>query len=277
MPSSSELPPTPTSTFLVIVLITRGRSSGPALARIWSLNARRKSCWRATAVQVGVGVAVADEVERLVAAELLVAGKEVDRRVAEVAAAVVEVAAVDVEPHAAERVDELVEAAEVDGDQVVDRKPGQLPDGLERALRAALREGAVDAGAEGRLAGAVDLDEEIARKREQRYRLGVGVGPDEHDRVRARRVALAFAGPLVVADDEGGCGLAGQRDVEALRRDLHVRRRCNDCGDALVEPEIRAARSRAHEDEQAPRTPMRGRCGTSPSPIASEAPAGGTW
>ena len=34
LPSSSELPPTPTSTFFVIVLITLGRSNGPVLALI---------------------------------------------------------------------------------------------------------------------------------------------------------------------------------------------------------------------------------------------------
>ena len=142
-------------------------------------------------VQVGVGVAIADEVERLVAAELLVAGEEVDRRVAEVAAAVVEVAPVDVDPDAAERVDELVEAAEVDGDQIVDRE-ARSASGRSRACPSCRtsRVGAVDAGAEGRLARAVDLDEEVAREGEQRDRLGVRVGPDEHDRVRARRVAL---------------------------------------------------------------------------------------
>jgi hypothetical protein len=135
------------------------------------------------AVQVGVGVAIAHEVERLVAAELLVAGEEVDRGVAEVAAAVVEVPPVDVDPDAAEGVDELVEAAEVDRDQIVDRHACQLPDGLERPLRAAFREGAVDAGAESRLPRAVDLDVEIAREGEERHGLRVWVGPDEHDRV----------------------------------------------------------------------------------------------
>src|SRR4029453_19399211 len=116
---------------------------------------------------------VADEVERLVAAELLVAGIEVDGGVAEVAAAVVEVAPADVQPHATEGADELVEAAEVDGDQVVDRKASQLADGLERALGAAGGIGAVDAGPEGGPAGAVDLDVEVAREGEKRDRLRV--------------------------------------------------------------------------------------------------------
>ena len=47
-------------------------------------------------VEVGVGVAEADEVERLLAVELLVAGLEVDLRVAARAADRVDVAVVDV-------------------------------------------------------------------------------------------------------------------------------------------------------------------------------------
>jgi hypothetical protein len=193
-------------------------------------------------------VPVADEVERLVAAELLVAGMEVDRGVAEVTAAVVEVPPVDVHPDAADRVDELAEAAEVDGDQVVDREPRQLPDRLERALRAALGVRAVDAGVEARRPGADDLDVEVAREREQRDRLRLGVGAHEHDGVGPGGDAV-LAGALVVADDEGGGRLARQRDVEALRGDLHVRCRGDDRSDALVEPEVGAAGDRADDDE----------------------------
>ena len=67
-------------------------------------------------VVVVVGVAEADERERVGAAQPLVAGLQVD--VGEVgrgaAVVVVVVAAVDVEPDAAELVDDLAEAAEVD-------------------------------------------------------------------------------------------------------------------------------------------------------------------
>ena len=91
------------------------------------------------AVEVGVGVPEAHVVERLPPGELLVAGPEVDRRVAGRAAAVVEVAAVDVDPRAAEPVDDLPEAAEVDRDQVVDLHAGERPHRLQRALRAAVR------------------------------------------------------------------------------------------------------------------------------------------
>ena len=61
---------------------------------------------------VGVLVAVADVVERVLAADLLVALLQVDRRVVgPVSRVVVEVAAVDVDVRAAELVDGLAEAA----------------------------------------------------------------------------------------------------------------------------------------------------------------------
>ena len=72
-------------------------------------------------------MAVANVVERLPPRELLVAGKEVDLRVAKRPATVVEVATVDVDPGAVELVDDLAEAAEVDRDQVVDRGRPSVP------------------------------------------------------------------------------------------------------------------------------------------------------
>jgi hypothetical protein len=201
-------------------------------------------------VEVVVGVPVADEIERLVAAELLVAGEEVDRRVAEVAAAVVEVAAVDIDPDPSDRVDELPEPAEVDRDQVVDRRVRERTHGLERPFGAAGGVRLVDPRAEDALAGTVDLDEEVARERQHRDRLRLRVGPDEHDRVRARLDTLALTGALVVAHDERGRGLTGQGDVEPLRRDLHVGSRGDDVRNALVEPEVRPAGGRADDDEQ---------------------------
>ena len=75
-------------------------------------------------VEVGVGVAEPDEVERLLAVEPLVARLQVDVRVVVVgrAGVLVVVAAVDVHPDAVQLVDDFLEAVEVDGDQVVDRQ-----------------------------------------------------------------------------------------------------------------------------------------------------------
>ena len=77
------------------------------------------------AVEVGVGVPEADEVERLLAVQPLVARLQVDVRVVgrDRADVLVVVAAVDVHPDAAELVHDLLEAVEVDGDQVVDGRP----------------------------------------------------------------------------------------------------------------------------------------------------------
>ena len=87
------------------------------------------------AVEIRVGMAVADEVERLPARELLVAGHQVDVRevVVDRARVLVVVAPVDVHPDAPELVDDLLEPVEVDRDQVVDRQVGQLLDGQQRA------------------------------------------------------------------------------------------------------------------------------------------------
>ena len=87
-------------------------------------------------VEVGVGVPEADEVERLLAVELLVAGMQVDLRVAAGPPERVDVAVVDVDVDAVQLVHEQLEAVEVDRDQVVDRQARQLRDGLERARRA---------------------------------------------------------------------------------------------------------------------------------------------
>ena len=97
-------------------------------------------------VVVVVGVAVADELERLGAAQQLVARLDVDVGVVLRGAAVVDVvvAAVDVEPDPAELVDDLLEAVEVDRDQVVDREARQVLDGVDGAGRAAVGVGGVD-------------------------------------------------------------------------------------------------------------------------------------
>ena len=86
-------------------------------------------------VVVVVGVAEADELERSLAVEQLVARLQVDVGVVGRGAAdiPVVVAPVDVEPDAAELVDDLLEAVEVHGHQVVDPEARRLLDGGERA------------------------------------------------------------------------------------------------------------------------------------------------
>ena len=202
-------------------------------------------------VEVGVGVPEPDVVERLIAAEPLIPGMEVDRREARRAPLVVEVAAVDVDPDSSDRVDELAEALEVDRDQVVDRELRQLPDRLERAPRAAFGVRLVDPPPVGRLTGTGHVDHEIARKREQRDRVRRRVRSDEHDGVRPRWVARVGSLALVVADDQRVRRLVGDRDVEPLGGLLHVDGLDRDRPDhVLVHPEIETARERrgAHQE-----------------------------
>src|SRR5439155_25248812 len=120
------------------------------------------------AEKVGVRVPVTHEVERLLAAQSLVAGLQVDPCVAGRPPVVVEVAPVDVHVDASELVDDLDEAEEVDADQVVDRDVRQRLDRLERPQRTAGRVGSVDLVVPDGPAGAVDRDPHVAREREQR-------------------------------------------------------------------------------------------------------------
>ena len=97
--------------------------------------------------EVGVGVAVAHVLQRLFAAEQLIAGLDVDFRILfgrREAVVRVVVAAVDVDVDAADRVDRADEAEVVDVDDVVDRQPGQFLDHLQGQLRAAVGEGGVE-------------------------------------------------------------------------------------------------------------------------------------
>ena len=96
---------------------------------------------------VVVGVAVAGVVERVEAAERLIAGLDVDLVVVPGAGGgvvAVVVAAVDVDVDAVDLVDRAGEAREVDVDEVVDLEPvgrsaiGQLLDGLQGQLGAAV-------------------------------------------------------------------------------------------------------------------------------------------
>ncbi len=133
--------------------------------------------------EVGVGVAEAHVVQRVLAAELLVAGLQVDRRVVRLrAAVVVEVAPVDVGVDAAEAVDGAAKAAEVHVDHVVDRDAQQRPHRANRELRPTELVGLVD------LAPAVpgDVDDEVAGDRHDRRRVLVRIEVRDDDRVRPR-------------------------------------------------------------------------------------------
>jgi hypothetical protein len=145
-------------------------------------------------------VAVAHVGERVGPAQLLVAGVDVDHGVAARTAPVVEVIAVDVRVHAADVVDRPAEAREVHADHVVDRERAaadrhEALDGLERARRA----GALVGGVDPLAAAARGVDEQVARDRRDRGRAAIGVQPDEHDRVGARRLVVAL--PPIGADD----------------------------------------------------------------------------
>ena len=171
MPETPLPPPAPTSMFFVSVADDLRAPSRREVVGELVLHRLHELLLAGDAEEVGVGVPVADVVERAAAGEQLVAGLEVDLRVAErrrEAGVVVEVAAVDVDPDAAEPVDDLLEPPEVDRDQVVDRQADQVADRLHRPLRAAVRVGRVDLPREDRLARAVDVDDQVARERHHR-------------------------------------------------------------------------------------------------------------
>ena len=147
-------------------------------------------------------------------------------------------------------VDDLPEAAEVDRDEVVHREPRQRADRLQRPRRAAFGVRLVDPAPVGRLAGARDVDDQVAREREQRDRLGVRVGTHEHDGVGAGLLRCIRPFPLVVADDERSRRLVRERDVELLLGDHDVGRRRDEVLDALLEEEVVAASDRAGRHQQ---------------------------
>ena len=173
--------------------------------------------------EVVVAVAVAHVVERVAAAQALVAGLDVDRREvggggADVA---VEVVAVDVGVDAAEPVHERAEAGEVDVDHVVDPDPEHLVERLDGERGAAPRV----RGVELRGALARDRHLQVARDREHRDGLGPRAEADEHHRVRAR-VALGGRGAMVGADQQDRPRLAAGRPAERGARGAPRRGRC---------------------------------------------------
>ena len=168
------------------------------------------------AEEVGVRVPVTHEVERLLAAQSLVAGLQVDPCVAGRPPVVVEVAPVDVHVDASELVDDLDEAEEVDADQIVDRDVRELLDRLERSQRAAGRIGGVDLVVPDRSARTVDRHPHVAREREQRDGVVPRIASDQHHRVRAAR-GLAVDVAVIRAEDERDRRLAGSGVVQPLR------------------------------------------------------------
>ena len=180
-----------------------------------------------SADEVVVEVAVAHVAQRVLAAQPLVAGADVDGRVGPAAAVgravVVEVLVVDVDVDAAEAVDGPAEAPEGDPHVVVDGDLQQVADGAQRQAVLAVGEGGVELLAP--VAG--DVDDQVARQRHQRRGALVGVQAHEDHGVRARgrRVLLQRLGlAAVVADDEDRLRLAG-RDVGQELLDLWIDRR----------------------------------------------------
>ena len=209
-------------------------------------------------------MAVADVVQGVGAAQPLVAGLDVDLRVAladpQPRVGVV-VAAVDVGVHTADRVDSVLEAAELDVDDVVDLQPGELLDRLHCQRRTAQRVGLVE------LVGAVpgDLHAEVARQREDRGRGLVGIQPDEHHRVRPRRhrpleprvVSLVLVEAAIGAQHQDRLRLArlrlGDAGVGDVRAALAL-----ECLDEVVDLEQARGRGGARGERDDQQAPQRG-------------------
>ena len=184
--------------------------------------------------EIRVFVAVAHVAQRVLVAQLLVAGLEVDFRVVFGRRPVdVVVAVVDVHVHAAERVDHVDEAGEVhvhDAVQlqrgkhlVLDRFRGQHHRPPHAAQPAADRVGGVDLLVRVVLpAGRGDVDLEVARYRQHRGLPLCGVEAHQQHRVAVRRVVAieGVPGPLapVRAEDQKGLRAAAvDRGDHALR------------------------------------------------------------
>ena len=221
------------------------------------------------AVDVGVGVPEADEVERLLAVELLVPRLEVDLGVAVRPADSVEVPVVDLHINPVQLVHEQLEAVEVDRDQVVDRQAGQLLHGLERPVGRALRArrpGRVDpVGLERGDGVAIDRHLKVARERQQRQRVVRRIRADQHDRVGARvgETESLAPGAGVVADDQRRRRLRrGRQRLQVLLGHLERLRVRRDRVERLVAVEIRTAGETDDdhdEREQEPAEYLRGR------------------
>jgi len=165
-------------------------------------------------VAAGV-VAETDEVEGVVAPEQLVPGGDVDGFPG--AALGVVVATVDRVVDAAEDIDDVPEAAEVHLDEVVDRQPRELANGLDAERRPAVRVGDVD------LVVAVPgkLDVQIPGKRQHGDALRVGIEAHEQEGIGSARVPRT----RVAADQEDVHRFVGQWRTELVPGMAH--RRCD--------------------------------------------------
>ena len=186
--------------------------------------------------EVRVGVAVADVVERVFVAELLVAGLQVDAGVVGFGAAdvLVVVAVVHVYVGAPERVHHFDEAREVDVDDPVQVQPREdfVLDRFGREQRGSLR--AADLGADRvrrvdlfvhvlLARGGRDVDFEVSRDRHHGRLALIGVEADQQDRVAVRGIAgvvdvLGFRAPVGSEHQEGLRAAAVFVGDEALRR-----------------------------------------------------------
>ena len=195
--------------------------------------------------EVGVGVPVAHVLQRLFAAEQLVAGLDVDFGIFFGGFRVrVVVAPVDVDVDAIDRIDGADEAEEVDVDHVVDRQTGQFLDHAQGQFGAAVAVGGVElVGAD-----AGDFDLQVTRDRHQRDRVSVGVEAEQHRRVGAAGIA-GQAGSFVGAEDEDVLRLAavglGEEFLDFVLQHVVVRERLGDA----VDEEQDAGRGRRGGDD----------------------------
>ena len=197
------------------------------------------------AVEVGVGVAVARECQRVCAVQQLVAGWDVHLGVLVLAGHVhVVVALVDRHVDAVELVHQVTEALEIDGHQVVGLDAGCVLDRLQRQLVSAVGVGGVD------LVDAVagDGDVQVARQRQQRDVFGARIDPHQHQRVRTRP-AGDVSSPEVGADHQRNRrGVADrQLRIEAALGSVHARSDVADVVDQVVRP---PANHRHHDQHQ---------------------------
>ena len=170
--------------------------------------------------EVRVRVPVADVGERAVGAQLLVAGLEVDRGVA--VADGVEVAVVHVDVDAPDRPHDADERREAEIHDVVDRDAGQrLLDDAQHEVGAAHRVGRVELLVGVLAAVAREVDQQVARDREDRGLRVLGVHADQHECVRVQQAHAVDDRPaVVVADDHDRLRGARRRLRQRGRLDL---------------------------------------------------------
>ena len=195
-----------------MMLISLGSLSTFCQRSACRLSSRRNSCWRCMRPQSpSWSCRKRTKLRASWPFEPLVAGRDVDRRVAGDGGVVV-VLAVDVDVDAAEVVDDVDEADEVDVDEVVHRQAGERLERRDRQRRAAVGVGGVDAvGAPAR-----DLDTQVARDRQHRDALGARVDAQQHDAVGAPLVAGHAHAPVAAQHEDVHRLVRGVRDRELL-------------------------------------------------------------